>query len=145
MELPKYDKMDVKISIKTTTSGPKEIDVKEVPDTKSTDEVIGVASDGDDGDSETDSYGQGDSLPRMYIKQGEKTKHIQKALKMIIGGKDVISKERGLRHMAGQLTNHIPVPKDDDILALQVLYCSKGHPERALQHCAGSVYSGRRK
>ena len=55
----------------------------------------------------------------MYINRSGEPIHLKTALKICIAGRDNISKERGMRHMVGCMTNHVPIPASHSVLPLR--------------------------
>ena len=129
---PTYDKINCTLSLadkqhnaESVPAHPTETEwIHEVPihqnhDQPSTDLSDGHTVDTNSGNACSDTSSDQVDTKDWYIDRAGKRIHLRTALKICIGGRDVIAKDRRMRHMANHLTNHVPVPKEDDILPLK--------------------------
>ena len=102
--VPQYNKIDIPISLRKQ-------------DNKSSSQSCDpLPSESENIDSLLESGHENDI--GMYINRSGKPMHLKTALKICIAGRDNVPKDRGMRHMVGFTTNHVPIPEHHTVLPL---------------------------
>ena len=102
--VPTYDKIDIPISLQKQDNKSSSQSCNPLPSEVESNLMT----------SEIDSQ----ESSKMHINRTGKPIHLKTALKLCIAGRDNVPKERGMRHIVGNMSNHIPIPEHHSVLPL---------------------------